>query len=223
MASYVASTRARSLMGYMAALTFGMACPGIPAHASEVAMLFDLPAQPLKQALEKFDAQTNLSVFYSSELAVNRMSGAVHGLFSKQQALHKLLEGTGLTVKSAAQDAYVLMPIEIAAPAPDQAVFTASRAYDGLVQLRIQQALCARDDLALGTYRLALRVQLDNGGRVQDARLLDTTGDRVRDAEVIKVMQRLDMGSTPPLSGKPFVIVVRPRAAGAPPACPALH
>lgn len=223
MASFVAFTSARPLMGCMAALTFGIACSTMSVHASEIEMTFDLPAQPLKQALEQYDARTNLSVFFSSELTAGRMSSAVHGLFSPQQALHKLLEGTGLTVESAAQDAFVLVPLELESSVASQAVFTASRAYDGLVQLRIRQALCARQDLALGSYRLALRVQLDNAGRVQQVRLLDTTGDRLRDAEIIKVIQRVDIGQPPLLVGKPFVILVRPRVADVSSACPILH
>lgn len=220
MASIVAYTGVRPLMGCMAALALSLVWHNVRADAK---ILFDLPAQSLKIALEKFDASTNLSVFFSSELAADKMSSAVHGYFNPQQALQILLEGTGLTIQSVADDAFVLIPLAAKSSDASPSSTPASRYFDGLVQEGIRKALCAREDLALGSYRLALLVKLDQGGHVQQARLLDTTGNRQRDAAIVGAVQKVNLGQPLQTSAKPFVILIKPRDKNAQPVCPELH
>ncbi|MGY2486553.1 STN domain-containing protein [Cupriavidus sp. CP313] len=211
MACLVASTGARALAGCAAAIALAMslAWPGVGRAAAEMA--FDLPAQPLKAALSRYDAQTNMSVFYPSELAEGRTSRAVHGTLTPEQALHRLLQGTGLAARAAAGDAFVLVPSgEEPASSDAQGEPSARQPYDGLVQAHVRQALCARPALALGTYRLALAVQIDGAGRVRRARLLDTTGDRGRDAAIVQAVRQVDIGHAPAEPEKPFVLLVRP-------------
>lgn len=215
MASIVAYTGVRPLMGCIAALALSLVWHNVRADAE---ILFDLPAQPLKIALEKFDAVTNLSVFFSSELATDKISSAVHGYFNPRQALQKLLEGTGLGIQSVASEAFVLILL------PQQKEETsvaaaASRYFDGLVQQGIRKALCARPDLALGSYRLAMMVQLDQQGQVRQARLLDSTGNRQRDAAIVGEVKKVHVGEPPRSPEKPFVILIRPRPEHAPPVC----
>jgi len=220
MANIVAYTGVRPLMGCMAALALSLVCHQVRASAE---ILFDMPAQSLKVALEKFDASTNLSVFFSSELAAGKMSSAVHGFFMPQQALKMLLEGTGLTIQSVADDAFVLIPVVGKAQAAHPVAASVSRYFDGLVQEGIRKALCAREDLALGTYRLAMLVKLDQGGQVQEARLLDTTGNRQRDAAIVSEVQKLQVSQPPLAPEKPFVILIKPRAKKEKPVCTTLQ
>jgi len=220
MASIVAYTGVRPLMGCMAVLALSLACCQVRASAE---ILFDLPAQSLKVALEKFDATTNLSVFFSSELAAGKVSNAVHGFFLPQQALQMLLEGTGLTIQSVADDAFVLVPLAGKAASAQVATVFASRYFDGLVQEGIRKALCARSDLALGTYRLAMLVKMDTGGQVQEARLLDTTGNRQRDAAIVSEVQKVQLSQPPLAPEKPFVILIKPRGNKEKPVCTPLH
>ncbi|WP_035824116.1 secretin and TonB N-terminal domain-containing protein, partial [Cupriavidus sp. SK-4] len=100
MACLAASTGARALAGCAAAISLAtsLAWPGVGRAAAEMA--FDLPAQPLKATLSRYDAQTNMSVFYPSELAEGRTSHAVHGTLTPEQALHRLLQGTGLAARA---------------------------------------------------------------------------------------------------------------------------
>ncbi|MGO4328280.1 secretin and TonB N-terminal domain-containing protein [Cupriavidus sp. 2TAF22] len=176
-------------------------------------MAFDLPAQPLKSALARYDAQTSVSVFFPSELADGRWSHAVQGAMPPAQALHRLLEGTGLTARATAGDAFVLTPTgETPATADAQGAAVPRQPYDALVQSRVRQTLCARPALALGTYRLALSVRLDRAGRVQRARLLDSTGDTRRDAAIVDALRQTDIGRAPEHPENPFVLLVRPVA-----------
>lgn len=219
MASWVASSGARVLAGcmagyvagYMAIMALSLAC--VPARAQQpgAELAFDLPAQPLKQALAQYDALTSLSVFYSSELADGRTSSAVQGRFTPEAALRRMLQGTGLDVQAAAAGAFVLVPAmrgpELAAEPPAAG---ARRQYEGTLQSRVHQALCARAALSLGDYRLALAVQIDGAGHMQQVRLLDTTGDQARDAAIIETVRRVDLGQPPGDPARAFVLLVKP-------------
>ncbi|PLP98491.1 STN domain-containing protein [Cupriavidus pauculus] len=211
MARLTAADRAHANPGRVATIALA-ACLLWPCVASgETDMAFDLPAQPLKSALARYDTQTNVSVFYPSDLAEGRWSHPVQGAMAPTQALHRLLEGTGLVAHATAGDAFVLAPTgETPANADAQGVAAARPPYDALVQSRVQQTLCARPALALGTYRLALSVQIDRAGRVQQARLLDTTGDGRRDAAIVAALHHTEIGRAPARPDQPYVLLVRP-------------
>lgn len=208
----------------------GNSLPSTPSLQAQGALAFDLPAQPLKNALARYDAHTSLSVFYPSELAEGKLSSPVHGVFTPEHALRRLLEGTGLAVQSVAQGAFVLLP-GASAPARshgDETPARGSLAAGGraflpdaeLVQSRVFEALCGVAGWPLGGFRLALTVQVGDDGRVRDARLLDSTGNRARDAAVLAALRSLDIGRAPADTANPFVLLVRPRKGGsAPDAC----
>lgn len=60
------------------------------------AVPFDIPAQPLADALMRFGQQSGLQVSADNEAIRNVRSNAVAGTFTPSQALHALLAGTGL-------------------------------------------------------------------------------------------------------------------------------
>jgi iron complex outermembrane receptor protein len=59
-------------------------------------MSFDVPAQPLAQALSQFARQAGLQLTYSSELVQGRQARALTGSHDVRQGLAALLEGSGL-------------------------------------------------------------------------------------------------------------------------------
>ncbi len=73
---------------------------GVPAtltHASESkALVADIPAQPLAQALTAFRRQTGLQLIYLSSAIGNQKSQAVPAGLKSDEALSRLLQGTGL-------------------------------------------------------------------------------------------------------------------------------
>lgn len=226
----------RPLAGRMAALTLctigtlslvcRIACAQTQLGAA--ATEFDLPSQPLGQALEQYDERTNLSVFFPSELAIGRVSHPVHGTFSNEQALRLLLQGTGLTMQAVAAQAFVLVPTvpdpgAAAKPTAEAAGLSSQRAYDGLLQARVLQMLCTRPDFSLGQYRLALSVRVNATGRIDQARLLDTTGNARRDSAIVEALQRVEVGQAPVNRERPFVLLVQRRTDSDSPACPVLH
>lgn len=198
---------------------------GEPSSGAGAVQPFDLPGQPLKAALALYDTQTHLSVFFPSALVEGRSASAVQGQFAPIDALHRLLDGSGLVARAVAPDAFVLMPgpsLEegggVAAPDASAAI-TLGLAYRGRLQARVLQALCAREGLALGTYRLALRMHVDANGRASQVRLLDTTGDRARDAAIVAATAQIDIGQAPVDPSEPFVLLLRPHTANAKPVC----
>lgn len=190
---------------------------------------FELQGGPLKEALARFDALTLRSVFFPSALVEGRSASAVQGRMAPDEALDRLLKGSGLIARAVGPDAFVLLPSEpenanVAVPpsvVPAAAPALASRAFDGLLQARLLRSLCDRGDLALGSYRLALRVQIDAGGRAAQVRLLDTTGNRARDAAIVDAALRVDLGQPPADPGRPFVLLLRPQPPDAGPVCAA--
>jgi len=58
---------------------------------------FDIPAQPLDEALERLAEATDLQFAYTTADVEGRTSSAVQGEFAPQAALRRLLRGTGLT------------------------------------------------------------------------------------------------------------------------------
>jgi hypothetical protein len=70
--------------------------PEIASAAAEVTTTFDIPAGTLAEAIERFGEQSGLRVLYQPALAENVQAPAVSGPMRAQEALRRLLEGTGL-------------------------------------------------------------------------------------------------------------------------------
>jgi iron complex outermembrane recepter protein len=66
------------------------------ASAAEAALTSDIPAQALPRALEAFAEQTGLHLVYLSRVVRDQKSRAVSAGLSPQEALARLLQGTGL-------------------------------------------------------------------------------------------------------------------------------
>lgn len=69
--------------------------------AAESEINFTIPAAPLADALLQFSEISGVKVFFSSQLTDRLRANAVQGRYTPQQALHKLLAGSGLAAKSA--------------------------------------------------------------------------------------------------------------------------
>lgn len=77
---------------------------------------FDIPAQPLAQALTAFGRQSGLQVAVDTAVAAGKTSGAVVGSMTLEQALRQLLAGTGLSYQFTSANA-VTVAGAAAAPA----------------------------------------------------------------------------------------------------------
>ena len=94
-----------------------------PWCAAESAIDFDIPSAPLADALLQFSEVSGVKVFFSSQLAGKLSANAVQGRYTPQQALERLLNGTGLTTKTAA-DGTVTLEKSVKPIEPQSAVST---------------------------------------------------------------------------------------------------
>lgn len=94
---------------------------------------FNIPAQPLPQALAAWSEATGVQVLYSEDPAFAGRSRAVTGEFSAKQALTRLLSGSGIAWRFTAADTVTLSAMA-GAPALLDPINVEGRNYAGLYQ-----------------------------------------------------------------------------------------
>lgn len=171
-------------------------------------LAFDIPAQPLQNALDAFGALTGYSGLYGTESTSGRLSTPLLGNYTPNTALSLMLEGTGLAAYFTAIDAFVLEPATVTSAM----VAERDHSYDGLLQTQVRDVFCRDPLIAPGNYRIALRFHLDAKGRVLRPLLLDTTGDSGRDNAILFALRRVDIGYGPADISKPFFMLILPQA-----------
>lgn len=125
--------------------------------ATVTALTADIPAQPLAQALAELAQQTGLQLVYVSEIVSNRKSRAVSAGLSAQDALARLLEGTGLrfeflTARSVRIVAAAPAKVTNVAPAfeqPFEVIVTANRREEKLQDVPVSVQVMSGKELEL--------------------------------------------------------------------------
>ncbi|MDA7415004.1 TonB family protein [Xenophilus arseniciresistens] len=205
-----------------------------PAHGAfdeqQIRFAFDIQAQPLDEALQHYAGITRRSAVFRSALVAGRSAAAVRGTYTAEEALLLMLQGTGLAVdrvKSGEVQAFVLRPADAAAAgaaaqaAPQLAPEGSRRSdYEARMQQAIWRTLCAHALTAPGEYRALLRFNVDATGKLGQAQLLSSTGQARRDAALLGLMQRVQVGAPPPDLVQPITLLLLPRSAVAGRACP---
>jgi TonB family protein len=196
------SARFEGLSIWIAALVIAALALAAPARAGQAQepadnqLSFDIPAQALESALEAFGEQSRLQVLYETALTAGRRSSEVKGVFARSAALRQLLSGTGLEFTYTAERAFTLMPIRTAG-GPSRIIANYNRFLGG-VQAEVLAALCRNPETRPGAFRLAMQFWIDHSGRIENARLLNSTGANRRDAAVTETLRRLAFGQSPP-------------------------
>src|SRR5881227_2021045 len=70
---------------------------GAPALAGDAVRHFDIQAQPAASALTEFARQADITLVFSTIVVADHQTVNVRGNFTVQDALRKLLAGSGLT------------------------------------------------------------------------------------------------------------------------------
>lgn len=169
---------------------------------------FDIPAQSLASALDRYAVVTGNPVLFPSKLAAGRNSSAVHGRLEAGIALELLLQGTGLVAEPLHEGGLNTFALKqsSAADAADVAEESAraeakrhvSERYDALVQTRVWETLCNDPHTAPGGYRALLRFRVDAQGRIRQPRLVSSTGDARRDSMLTETLGNISIGQPPP-------------------------
>lgn len=90
--------RSKALSAIMGGLLIG-----IPTASAAQTATYNIPAGKLSKALQEFALQGDTQVFSSSERLEGRVSSPVHGNLKPEEALRRLLRGTGLSYKRQGQ------------------------------------------------------------------------------------------------------------------------
>ncbi len=185
---------------------------GAPRSDAGNSMRFDIAPQSLQSALDAFDMATGFSGLYSADAVASRRSAAVQGNFTAAAALRKMLEQSGLSSYFTAPDAYVLeqdaTETGIAA-APLQAQ---AHDFEAILQSGVRAAFCRNALIVPGNYRIAISLRVAADGRVEQARLLDTTGNKARDGEILKTLRGVKLAHGPLNPAEAFVMLILPHA-----------
>jgi TonB family protein len=172
----------------------------LPGSADQ-ALDFDIPAQSLASALQRYALISGRPALFSSAMVAGRSASAVRGRHTPEAALHLLLEGSGLTAqegKGGPADAFVLKAVGPQAGGDPPDMDGLDIDYGGWVQAHVWDALCADTRTAPGDYRVLLRFEVDASGRIRQARLLTSTGSARRDAAVLDTLQHVRVERAPP-------------------------
>lgn len=194
---------------------------------------FDIGPQPLSGAVRAFSDVTGQALLVDHALLAGRESPGVSGDFTAEEALDRLLAGTGLVQHYAADQAFTLM---LADPAASTAAThgneaqgerednevppdSAAEAYGALLQSTVETMLCRSQTTRLGTYRLVMQLWIGTAGTVERMRLISGSGSAERDAAIHDSMMRLRLEPPPLAVVQPVTILLLPGTASRQPGC----
>jgi hypothetical protein len=209
-----ASARDWSVSFYQTLLiVFAVVVSLASAFANDARRNFNIPAQPLAEALYAFSAVTGTEVLVDARSAAGRRSTSVVGVMAPHDALEVLLAGSGLVAEEFGRGTIALKSI-VRSPASGSSGLLGrlDRAYFAEIQRAVQQALCADARTSPGSYRVALKLWIGRSGTVLLSKRLDTTGDTTRDAAIDALMQGgLQIGQPPTDLPQPITLLISPR------------
>lgn len=196
---------------------------------------FEIPSQPLADALHAYGRRMGIQVLYESRSAIGRQSAAVQGRFAPDEALKRLLAGTDLEIRHARPDAITLVApaplgqdippvnplatadlsigeLRVREPGARSNDLARFQDYSESLQADIQRALLKNTITGSGNYRAVLDLWIDPARTIQKTALLQSTGERARDAAIATTLQGLTVNRpTPADAPQPIraVIVMR--------------
>lgn len=121
--------------------TAALAGPGRPPDTRR----FDLPAQPLSQALNQLALRSDREILFSPSLTLGRRSPSLSGTFTAEQALVRLLAGSGLTFRLEGRS-FLVVPAPKPREEPEAGPFPVAPPVDldGLVVTALKRSSLAQ-------------------------------------------------------------------------------
>lgn len=191
--------------------------------ATTVRLAFNLPGQPLAAALRRFGEITGKSILYETRWTVGKQSAALHGDYRPDEALSLLLQGTGLAARVLSDEAVSVAPPGTQASTPDRAAPKAAAKpadrrtrlaqhyYEGYLQQRIAQSLCALPAWRADMQRVVLRFSIDTRRRI-DALRVRVAGAPALEPAVRQALSRLAIEPPPPGLAQPVLMLILPES-----------
>jgi hypothetical protein len=170
---------------------------------------FNIPAQPLREALFAYTKATGLGVLIDDDMTSGRRSAMVQGSLPPELALKALLAGTGLDYQYIATAAFTLVP----APVVPERDASRDESYFRSIQSIVKSTLCSRSLTLPGGYRVVVQLWINMSGVVLRSALLASTGNAVRDRMLSQMLDGLPLGVAPPAGlPQPVTLIILPRA-----------
>jgi hypothetical protein len=197
--------------------------PSIPQMPAGV-FHFELAAQRLTDAIKTYGQMTSFLVMADTNLLNEHTSAPVNGDYSPQEALQRMLAGTGLDAQFTDSSSVVIVPLPLAQqrvmiPSSSRTISSAmidgangDADYAALVQSRLTDALCQSSQTRPGNYRLIVQIRFDASGAVIASKLVGSTGSVARDAAIAQVVRTLSLDAAPPTTlAQPVTVLLRPQ------------
>jgi hypothetical protein len=179
---------------------------------------FDIAAQAIDGALDRFAAASGFQVFYETALTAGHHSQSIKGMFDATAALHLLLEGSGLTGKFIGPNTITITRASDIGPALLSAK-RAALAYYGVIQAAVTAALCQSTNTRPGSYRVAIQYWIGPAGGVSRVRLIGSSGDGARDDAIIRAIQMVVLQPELSQLPQPVTLAIEPGERGGSAAC----
>jgi hypothetical protein len=197
----------------------GMAATANPAWAqnppANATLEFNIPSQALSAALNRYGDATGREALYDTSIAAGQVSSDVQGVFTLNEALEKLLSGTGLAARFVAEDSFVLLPPSPADRQAPDAPSPAQQRYYGLIQVNLLDALCRSSGARPGRYRFVAVFWIGPDGTVQKSQRLGSAGTADADREIDATLRSVKFNEPPPAGfEQPVLILLVPQAPG---------
>jgi len=174
---------------------------------------YDIPAQPLEHAVERFSVISGWSVMYPGDLAAGRSSRALRASLPPLPALQALLQDSGVEAEVIGKQRVVLRRGAPLAAEPGVGAELADaerrRRYGGL-QERLRGVFCDDPEIAPGRYAATLRFRVDSEGQVHAPELLSGSGSERRDARLLQALQHLVLSPDAAALPQPVTLQIRP-------------
>jgi hypothetical protein len=181
---------------------------------------FNIPSQSLDAALGRYGDATGREALYDTSLAAGRVSGDVKGVLALDEALRRLLSGTGLSARFVAENAFVLLATPPTNQRPTGTMSPADRRYYGLVQEALLDALCRSRGARPGHYRFVTMFWIGADGKVDRPQRIGSTGAADADQQIDAILRSVRFSEPPPAGfAQPVLILVVPQAPGVTPGC----
>ncbi|MTD92719.1 TonB-dependent outer membrane receptor [Hyphomicrobium sp. xq] len=208
-------------LGYVAAAVLAASAATAASNAQSLdsaaapAISFDIPSQPLANALYAYSTATGIEILVPGDMLEHRRAGAVRGVLPAEEALHVLLSGTGLSPRNTGVRAFTLVPVVAPSAAPATRVPRFPK-YSAALQAAVTRALCRLERTRPGRYRIAARLWVAPTGRVTQVSLLGSTTDGKRDAALVRLLSTVVVGESPPSDmPQPTTMMVLPNRSDA--------
>jgi hypothetical protein len=173
----------------------------------EQPLVFDIPAQPLTNALEAFSAASGYQILMAEAVSASTAGNSVKGLLLPREALSRML-GAGLKAQFTGDRAAIIVR-DLRGGSPTISSRTAGD-YDAVLQTAAIAALCRNAATRPGTYRAALDLWMSRSGSIERAELLHTTGDTERDQLIAEALHALKAAPPPQDLEQPTTLLVLP-------------